>query len=74
VYEDRVEDCSDTSPTMVVSIQGRNFYHRDQWHRTREEALEKAEKMRVTKIASLQKQIARLKKLTFDKAAVNEES
>lgn len=37
------------------------------WHRTRESAVARAEEMRVAKIASLSKQIARFEKLSFDK-------
>lgn len=36
------------------------------WHRTREAAIARAEKMRRAKIASLRKQIERLEKLTFE--------
>ena len=36
------------------------------WHRTREGAIAKAEQMRLAKIASLKKQIAKLEKLKFE--------
>lgn len=36
-----------------------------EWHRTREGAVAKAEEMRVARIASLEKQIAKLRKLRF---------
>lgn len=64
---------SDTCPTMFVSkttnglVSG--YFHCEgrEWHRTREAAIAKAESMRLVKIASLVKQIERLKKLDFSK-------
>jgi hypothetical protein len=40
--------------------------HGANWHRTREEAIAHAEKMRSKKIASLKKQIAKLERLRFE--------
>jgi hypothetical protein len=74
VFEVEVEDRFDIAPTLIASTDNQSLYRRDQWHRTMEVALEKAEKMRVTRIAALQRQLGKLKKLTFDKAAVNVES
>ena len=37
-----------------------------EWHRTRESAVEQAEKMRKRKILSLKNQLDRLEKLTFE--------
>jgi hypothetical protein len=39
--------------------------HKPDWHLTKAEAVERAEAMRVAKIASLRKSIAKLEKLTF---------
>ena len=39
--------------------------HGNDWHRTEADAVARAEQMRVKKIASLEKQIAKLKKLSF---------
>ena len=39
--------------------------HGDEWHRTEAEAVARAEQMRLKKIAGLEKQIAKLKKLSF---------
>ena len=61
---------ADKYPRMVTEISNtgyrRNFHveGRD-WHRTEESANKRAEKMRVNKIASLQKQIDKLKTLSF---------
>ena len=41
------------------------YYHGKDWHRTREAAVERAEQMRKAKIASLEKQIKKLRALTF---------
>ena len=57
---------SDSFPTLVVTYPNREYYHGGHWHRTREAAVAKAEKMRVAKIASLEKQIAKLEKLRFE--------
>jgi hypothetical protein len=60
---------SDISNNMVVRKQDGwpIYYHSEgrQWHRTRAEARERAEKMRSDKIASLKKQLEKLKKLNF---------
>jgi len=40
-------------------------FNEREWHRTEESALQRAEEMRKAKIASLQKQIAKLEKTTF---------
>ena len=39
--------------------------HGNDWHRTEAEAVDRAEQMRLKKIAGLEKQIAKLKKLSF---------
>jgi hypothetical protein len=41
------------------------YAHGKDWHRTREDAFARAEEMRVQKLASLEKQINRLRELTF---------
>ena len=68
VQEILVEDCFDTSPTMVKDLREgaiHNYYHNGDWHRSRDEAVKRAEKMRAKKLASLQKQIDRIRKLVF---------
>lgn len=46
--------------------QWRTYYHGKDWWPTRKEAVVRAEGMRLKKIASLQKQIVKLKALKFD--------
>lgn len=66
VFSDEVEDRFDISPTMVSSTtKSSAYYQNGAWHRTREEAVEKAEKMRLARIAALKKQIKRLATLSF---------
>lgn len=48
------------SPTQYFQGEGKD------WHRTKIEALQRAEEMRQKKIRSLKKQIEKLKKKTFD--------
>lgn len=59
-------------PTMVAcgSGYGRQHYHGDgsQWHRTYESAVKKAKAMQAAKIKSLEKQIAKIKALSFEEA------
>lgn len=40
--------------------------HGKDWHRNKEEALKRAEEMRVAKIASLKRSIARIEAMKFD--------
>jgi glutamyl-tRNA reductase len=52
-------DISDDFPELFL------WYKKGEWHHTLEEAQAKAEQMRIKKIASLQKQLAKLEKLSF---------
>ncbi len=67
----KVEVESSHTPTMVCSIEGNGnlteTFHGEgtDWHRTEQGALDRAEVMRVAKIASLKKSIAKLEKLKF---------
>lgn len=56
-----------SSPSSIESICARfnTYYHHAEWHRTREEAVAQAEKMRVKKIASLKAKIAKLEGTVF---------
>lgn len=54
------------SPTLIADATREYIlYHKPHWHETVEEAMAQAEKMRIAKIASLRKQMAKLEKLTF---------
>jgi len=42
------------------------YFHGEEWHTTKEAAVKKAEKMRLARIESLKKQIAKLEKMKFE--------
>lgn len=42
------------------------YLHKHEWHRTKEEAIARAEQMRKAKIASLKKQLEKLENLHFE--------
>lgn len=70
VYERR--EPSDDRDGMVTCVnqKGMNrvaYFHGQDWHLTQSEAQDRAEKMRVAKIASLRKSIDKLEKMTFNK-------
>ncbi len=62
--------CGDVSNTMIsYRTEGSMFdqyAHDTDWHRTLPDAIAKANEMRVKKIASLKKQIAKLEKIAFE--------
>lgn len=51
----------------VASIHSQAYFFNEgnEWHKTLESAIEKSENMRIKKIASLKKQIAKLENLKF---------
>lgn len=61
---------SEGSPNMVLERPSFAHYHKPDWHETKESAIERAEQMRIKKIASLKKQIAKLEKLDFERGAI----
>lgn len=67
IQRKRAELCSDISEDMISIINGHpnECYHGDDWHRDEAAAIAKAEKMRSTKLASLDKQRAHIAALTF---------
>jgi hypothetical protein len=70
IIEQHVEHCSDISDGMVSILGKRCFcYHGEgkDWHRTRDGAVKRAEKMRLAKIALLRAQIEKLEGLRFCK-------
>ncbi len=58
---------SDISDNMITydSGAGKQYAHGNDWHRTSEAAMARAEEMRRTKIASLRKSLERFERLTF---------
>ena len=59
--------CKDVSTSMIVYTNGTysNYAHGKDWHRTKDEAIYRAEMMKEAKIASLKKKIANLEKMQF---------
>ena len=51
--------------TMVVEENMRNMYHKPFWHETKEEAVKHANELKNRKILSIEKQLAKIKKLNF---------
>jgi hypothetical protein len=43
----------------------REYFHKPDWHETRLEAIEHAQKMKLAKIKNLEKQLAKIKALEF---------
>ena len=52
-------------PTMI-KVCDLEYYHGSEWHVTRKAALIEAEQMRGRKIKSLERQLTKLKKLSFE--------
>lgn len=67
IQRKRAEICSDISDDMISVINGRpnECYHREDWHRDEIAAVRKAKKMQAAKLASLDKQRARIAALSF---------
>ena len=64
IFEAEARLCSDINDRMIEY--NRNEYaHGNDWHRTLEDALVRAEEMRKKKIASLRAKISKLEKLKF---------
>ena len=62
----RVCDYPGSTGNMIQIVGSINeLYHKPYWHETREEAVEQAEKMRLSKLKSLRKSLAKFEKLTF---------
>jgi len=53
----------------MVKVRDLECYHGSEWHLTHQAALIEAEQMRGRKIKSLEKQIAKLKELSFEHSA-----
>jgi hypothetical protein len=60
-----VEDCFDISKSMVKAGE-HTFFHDNQWHRHREDAVNRAKEMQAAKLRSLAKQLNRIKALRFE--------
>jgi hypothetical protein len=64
----KAEWCSDISDKMITYGEegySRQSAHGNDWHRTPEAALARAEEMRAAKVASLKKSLAKMERMTF---------
>lgn len=61
---ENAEVCADISKVML-DAGALGYHHGCDWHRTEAEAIKRAGAMRDSKIASLEKRIATLRKMTF---------
>ena len=67
LFEIDARVCS--SPDMIekVDISGfPTYFHGKEWHRTKEDAIKRAESMKLAKIKNLKKQLEQLEQLKFD--------
>lgn len=72
IQEIDAEDCFHVSQYMIADMNNQLVtYHRGDWHVTFDQAVAKAEQMRLDKIASLKKSIGKLERLRFGLAAVS---
>lgn len=53
-------------PSADIRLGWTDYFHRPNWHKTQEEARARAEVMRQKKIASLERQLAKLRAIRFD--------
>ena len=71
IFEYEVPDVPVTENTIAVPAVDGNFptyFHGPDWHRTKEDAIERANFMRIKKRLSLRKQIAKLDSMAADPA------
>lgn len=68
IFEIDARVCSQVSETMIEDNNQQGLhYHGNDWHRTKEEAIKKAENMRTKKIEFIKKQLVVLENLDFNK-------
>lgn len=65
IIEKEAEQFTETG-VKTVNEQWPQYFHKPYWHETMQDALKHADELRIKKIASLKKQIAKLEKLTFN--------
>ncbi|WP_025774712.1 hypothetical protein [Clostridium botulinum] len=75
ILEKKAIICDNTSTDMIEIVKedknfsiGVEYYHGEgkEWHRTKEDAINKSEEMRNKKIKNLESQIEKLKKVNFN--------
>ena len=68
IYEREVKQGEIYPDTVYINAWRESFHGGEgkEWHKTREDAVRRAEEMRIKKIASLKKQIEKLEKMKFE--------
>jgi hypothetical protein len=70
IYEIEAEICKDINPDMIAraNVNYSECYHGKgrEWHLTKEDAIKRAESIKINKIESLRKQINKLENLQFE--------
>lgn len=66
IFEVEAEECGDITIYILQGYIIGGYFHGIGWHTTRAEAIKRAEEMRLKKIESLKKQIAKLEKKRFE--------
>ena len=64
---EQVEEPNPERPHMIhaKALGPQAYFHGRDWHRTREDAVTRAKEMRIARLASLRKQIAKLESKIF---------
>lgn len=68
IYEREAKEPPDRGHVVAIEPEAPNgwtMYHHADWWKSRKDALARAEYMRTSRIASLEKQIAKLRKMRF---------
>lgn len=69
IYETEAKDCFDINPDMIVEVNDswhQVAHHGNDWHRTHEAAVLRANEMKTKKRASLKRQLAKVETLEFN--------
>lgn len=68
IFSVEAEVCENVSPNMIKHRHNGfdTYAHGNDWHRTWESAVERAEEMRLKKIESLKKSIAKMERLKWE--------
>ena len=67
IFEEEVEIVD--SYLLIATCDKGHFlahYHKGEWHQTREQAIKRAEEIRVAKLKATRKLIAKLERMTFE--------
>jgi len=69
IIEGEAEICHGVSESMIELLESNKMYFHGEgreWHRDKESAIKRAEEMKLKKIASIEKQLEKLKEIKFE--------